>query len=172
MRIYSHYFWSYVIFRKKRWGHEVAAFSIFPDMPYFMAYLATWGKMADRGREGFRQGALYFVENSTHSLTFLGIASLIFILLKRKTFYPLLIGWLLHLTGDYLTHVTDAYPVFWPLSNRRFPAFISYWDPAYHGREFTMINHLLMLTILTIIVTSWLRNAHRLRKLKRGAGSR
>lgn len=172
MQTYAHYFWTYVIFRKKRWGHEVAGFSMFPDMPYFMAYLATWGKIGAEGRESFREGILFLVANATHSATLLGIASLVFILLKKKTLYPLLIGWLVHQLGDHLLHVNDAYAMFWPLSAKRFPGFISYWEPAHYGREFFLINHMAMLIIFTVLVVFRLRNSYRLRKLNAGMDSR
>lgn len=145
---------------------------MFPDMPYFMAYLATWGKIGAEGRDSYREGILYLVANATHSLTLLGVASLVFILLKKRTFYPMLIGWLLHQLGDHLMHISDAYPVFWPLSGRRFPGFISYWEPAYHGKEVFYINHLLMFTILTILIASRLRSAYRLKKLRTEMDSR
>jgi hypothetical protein len=172
VQTYAHYFWSYVIFRKKRWVHEVAGFSIFPDMPYFMAYLATWGKISAEGRDAYREGALYIVFNSTHSLTILGMVSLAVILLKKKTLYPMLIGWLMHQLGDHLTHVSDAYPIFWPLSDKRFPGFVSYWEPAHYGVEFNLINHMLMFTVFFILVFSWARKTYKLKKLRAGMDSR
>ena len=166
MQTYSHYFWTYVIFRKKRWAHQVAAFSIFPDMPYFMVYLATWGKVGAEGRGGFRQGILGPVANATHSFTILGIAVLFVILLRKRTLYPMLIGWFIHQLGDHLTHVTDAYPLFWPISTKRLPAFIAYQGPEYHGTGFFWVNHLAMMTIFTILVFSWVKKSYRLKKLK------
>lgn len=166
MQTYAHYFWTYVIFRKKRWVHQVAAFSIFPDMPYFMVYLATLGKVGSEGRSGFREGILYPIANATHSLSILGIAALVFILLRKRTLYPMLIGWFIHQLGDHLTHVIDTYPLFWPISMKRFPAFVSYWDPEYYGREFFWVNHLAMMTISTVLIFSWAKKSYRLKRLK------
>jgi len=40
---------------------------------------------------------------------------------------------------DMLTHRSDGYPIFWPLSAYRFPTPISYWEPAFHGVAFSLI---------------------------------
>ena len=172
MQTYAHYFWSYAIFRKKRYVHEVAGFSIFPDMPYFMAYLATWGKIGAEGRAAYREGVLYLVANATHSITLLGMASLLIVFLKRHNLYPMLIGWLMHQLGDHLTHISDAYPVFWPLSTKRFSGFISYWEPGHHGAGFNLINHAAMFTVASILILFWARNTYRLKKLDTRMDSR
>ena len=41
-------------------------------------------------------------------------------------------GWAGHLAVDYLSHRDDAWPPLWPLSRRRRPARMSYWQ-AEHG---------------------------------------
>ncbi len=41
---------------------------------------------------------------------------------------------LIHLAADFPLHHDDAHQHLWPLSQWRFFAPISYWDPAYYGR--------------------------------------
>lgn len=48
-------------------------------------------------------------------------------------------GWLGHLLVDYATHARDAWPPAWPLSRRRFPSPVSYWEPDRHARAFSAI---------------------------------
>jgi hypothetical protein len=43
---------------------------------------------------------------------------------------------LLHVAADFPVHVDDAHAHFWPLSEWRFRAPISYWDPRHHGDVF------------------------------------
>src|SRR5262249_62345330 len=50
----------------------------------------------------------------------------------------LLAGWGSHVAIDMLTHRSDGYPIFWPLSAYRFPTPISYWEPRYHGVAFSL----------------------------------
>jgi hypothetical protein len=72
-------------------------------------------------------------------------------------------GCLIHTMLDIPTHVTDGPLLFFPLEwSIRFHSPISYWDPHYHGREFTLFELGLDLLLLAYLGVPWL--ARRLRK--------
>lgn len=57
-----------------------------------------------------------------------------------KNWYPYVYGWIFHVITDMATHVSDAQPVLWPLSDWVFPTPVSYWESAYYGGEFGIVN--------------------------------
>jgi len=58
---------------------------------------------------------------------------------RSPTLAAFLAGWGLHVVIDMLTHRSDGYPILWPLSDYRFPTPVSYWEPAYYGRTFSLV---------------------------------
>ena len=58
-----------------------------------------------------------------------------------------------HVAIDILTHRSDGYPIFWPLSDYRFPTPVSYWEPAYHGRAFSLVCDSAILVLLIQLAT-------------------
>ena len=55
----------------------------------------------------------------------------------------------LHSLCDIFTHVTDGPVIFFPFNwSYRYRAPISYWDPAYNGRLFRVVEHLLDLLLV------------------------
>ena len=58
-----------------------------------------------------------------------------------------LLGWFGHTIADFLTHVDDTRPLFWPVSSWEWSSPVSYYNPLYYGREFMAINHAVMLLI-------------------------
>jgi membrane-bound metal-dependent hydrolase YbcI (DUF457 family) len=69
----------------------------------------------------------------------------------RRVLLWFLLGWAGHTLADFLTHVNDVRPLFWPLSDWTWSSPISYYDPSYYGREFFVVEHGLML-----FISSWL----------------
>lgn len=65
----------------------------------------------------------------------------------RRILLWFLIGWAGHTVADFLTHVDDTRPLFWPLSGWEWSSPVSYYDPRYHGREFLAVEHGGMLVI-------------------------
>jgi hypothetical protein len=43
-------------------------------------------------------------------------------------------GWAGHLAVDLLTHHSDAWPMLWPVSDRRWASPVSYWEEDRHAR--------------------------------------
>lgn len=66
-------------------------------------------------------------------------------------------GWGSHIVIDMLTHRSDGYPIFWPLSDYRFPTPVSYWEPAYHGRVFSFVSDGVVVILLVRLAARPLR---------------
>ncbi|MDZ4719611.1 MAG: metal-dependent hydrolase [Roseiflexaceae bacterium] len=76
-------------------------------------------------------------------------------------------GCLIHTMLDIPTHVTDGPLLFFPFEwSIRFHSMISYWDPRYHGREFTIFELILDAFLLAYLGVPWV--ARRLRKRRSG----
>lgn len=65
-----------------------------------------------------------------HSVVVCAVALGILAVAKRDWLAPAALGWGSHVVIDAFTHVTDAYPLLWPLSTRKFPSVVSYWTPS------------------------------------------
>ena len=64
----------------------------------------------------------------------------------------------LHSFIDILTHYDDGPLLFFPFNWQiRFPAPISYWDPAHGGLPFTIFEHCLNLLFLGFLFLNWRR---------------
>ena len=66
---------------------------------------------------------------------------------RRRILLWFLIGWTGHTIADFLTHVDDTRPLFWPLSGWEWSSPVSYYDPRFYGREFLALEHGGMLVI-------------------------
>ena len=133
---------------------------IFPDLIYMVVFVPKlfsyksfqewmidplWEKVWDS-----------LIAKSVHSFTIWGAVVLLllatFLVSGKKSIakpiYPFLTGWGLHIVVDALTHVSDGYALFFPLSSYRFSAPVSYWETEFHGREFFWITHSLMVVLL------------------------
>ncbi len=67
----------------------------------------------------------------------------------RPALLAFLLGWAGHALADALTHAEDARPILWPISVRCFRSPISYWDRARYARTFTMLEHGILLLLVT-----------------------
>ncbi len=66
----------------------------------------------------------------------------------RRILLWFLLGWFGHTIADFLIHVDDTRPLFWPISGWEWSSPVSYYNPLYYGREFFAISHGLMLLII------------------------
>lgn len=75
----------------------------------------------------------------------------------RKILLWFLIGWLGHTFADFLTHVNDTRPLFWPISDWQWSSPVSYYNPDYYGRQFFFVSHALMLLTMVGLLVLRLR---------------
>src|SRR5262245_21423859 len=81
---------------------------------------------------------------------------------RSPAFAAFVAGWGSHVVIDTLTHRSDGYPIFWPLSAYRFPTPVPYWERAYHGRAFSLLCDgaiLVLLIPLAALRLRWDRGA-------------
>ena len=76
---------------------------------------------------------------------------------RRRILLWFLIGWAGHTVADFLTHVDDTRPLFWPLSDWEWSSPISYYNPLYYGREFLALEHGGMLAIMLLLLVRRIR---------------
>lgn len=142
----DHAFWTYVAFHRKDWRTKAVAGSIAPDVPFYISsayFFLAYGVGMEVWIQAFETSWIKPFGSFSHSLVVFVFASVVAFCLGKKSWYPFLYGWILHIFTDILTHVSDAQPVLWPLSEKTFPGFVSYWEARYHGEEFTVINLIL-----------------------------
>lgn len=169
MTVFSHFFWGWYLFRKRSWVWLFAGAAVAPDLPY----LTLLGYYSLRFHvNGFADLAAWDlvwrspVVCALHSfvpwaITATAVSSVCGRRLRR-TLLPLWAGWLSHIVVDMLTHRSDGYPIFYPFSTYRFPTPLSYWEPAYYGRTFMLIET----TLIVVLVV------HHLLTRRRTAGTR
>lgn len=59
---------------------------------------------------------------------------------------------LIHSAIDFLCHRSDAHMHLWPFTEWRFLSPVSYWDPAHYGREFSLFEALLGITMAGLLM--------------------
>lgn len=177
MNTYSHAFFTWVLarygFRASRKAALCgAAGAALPDVPAFAgtAYYVGlpflrdgWASMSSPEvlEAIYFTGPFGTAGTLLHSAVPVGMLLALYGLLqlrrrdRQKMLLWFLIGWAGHAVTDFLTHVEDSRPLFWPLSGWEWSSPVSYWNPAYYGREFFLIEHGLMLLILAWIAFRW-----------------
>lgn len=173
METYSHAFFTWALAKHglkvgRAAGVAGAVGAAFPDLPSFaatayyvgIAYLwEGWDSM----RSEEMLDAIYFTGpfgatgSALHSAVPVVVLLILYGILKlgrrdpRRILLWLLLGWFGHTIADFLTHVEDTRPLFWPLSPWEWSSPVSYYNLPYHGQEFFLLSHGLMLLII-----SWL----------------
>ena len=71
---------------------------------------------------------------------------------RRSILLWFLLGWFGHTIADFLTHVDDTRPLFWPISNWEWSSPVSYYDSAHYGTEFQIVNNSLMLFLILLLL--------------------
>jgi membrane-bound metal-dependent hydrolase YbcI (DUF457 family) len=144
--IYAHAFWAWYPFRRRPWVWPLIAGAILPDLPYWVSFAIA---AIRRGPHALADLGLWHsvwghpVVVGLHSFLPWGAAMLLLLSTGAWRRWPglaaFIAGWGSHVVIDMLTHRSDGYPIFWPLSAYRFPTPVSYWEPAYHGRVFSLV---------------------------------
>jgi membrane-bound metal-dependent hydrolase YbcI (DUF457 family) len=158
--VYSHFLWNLIAARGRSWGLPFAVGAVLPDVVYFPLMIrilltegpGEWGDLAL-----WDAATAHPITRALHSYLPAGLAFVLAYLAGWMWLLPWLGGVLSHVLLDMLTHVSDAYPILWPLSDYRFPTPISYWDPAYHGREFNLIEQTALFGTLLVLSIRYLR---------------
>ena len=146
-----HMFWTYALFRKKKYLPLAVIGSFLPDMHNFVSIiysLLTNGINWNSFVKAFVDDTTWFIANIVHSLGFVFFLFLIFLIFKLKNLFPILYAWLFHILLDFSSHVSDAYKYFWPFSNRVFTLGISYWEEYRNSFIFNIINIILFLIFM------------------------
>lgn len=167
MQTYSHAFSTWVATRYGLRATPAAATygafgAVLPDVPAFAGTACLWKKRRSMSYQEFWD-TVHFLGSFGRAGTALhSVIPVVLLLLiqccaleRRDGQRPLLwllIGWMGHNIIDFLTHVDDARPQFWPLSRWKWRSRVSYWDPLYHGRLFFLVEHAaLLLTALWLL---------------------
>jgi membrane-bound metal-dependent hydrolase YbcI (DUF457 family) len=64
---------------------------------------------------------------------------------------------LIHALIDFLCHREDAHMQFWPITRWKFVSPVSYWDPAFYGREFGLFEAILGIALAVALFRTWRR---------------
>lgn len=175
METYSHAFFTWALSKHgvkagRAAGIAGAAGAVLPDLPSFVAtayyigpaYLRDgWSSMDSEAL----LDAIYFTGpfGTTGSILHSAVPAAALLVLYRafglkrrdrsRTLLWFLLGWLGHTLADFLTHVDDVRPLFWPFSDWTWSSPVSYYDSAHYGQEFFLVNHgLILLTIVALLV--------------------
>ena len=146
MTIYAHAFVAWYPFRRRPWVWPLVAGAILPDLPYcafFAAAAVEQGPRAVIDLTLWRSTWGHPLVVALHSFVPWGVAMPLLLSTRGWRRSPalaaFLAGWGSHVVLDMLTHRSDGYPIFWPLSAYRFPTPVSYWERAYYGRAFSLV---------------------------------
>ena len=150
-----HIFWTYVIFRKKKYYWKALIFAFIPDMTTLailaislMVNGADWGSFHDMFTQHYEK--LITVQSFFHSLAVIMLVSIIIWLTKLKSAWPFIYGWTFHVILDAATHANDSLPIFWPLSSYVFKSAFSYWEIGHFAAEVNILN--MVLASIAIII--------------------
>ena len=175
METYSHAFFTWALGKHglkagRAAGIAGAVGATLPDLPSFAGtayyvgadYLRDgWGAMHSEGV----LDAIYFsgpfggTGSALHSVVPVAALLVLYRVLglgrrdPRRILLWFLLGWFGHTIADFLTHVDDTRPLFWPLSGWEWSSPVSYYNSSYYGREFFFVSHgLMLLTIAWLLV--------------------
>lgn len=143
-------------------GISGAVGAAFPDAPAFAAAAYYFGEFDSMPREQLLN-AIYFTGpfgaagSALHSIVPVGVFLLLYRILglgrldRRRILLWFLFGWTGHTAVDFLTHVDDLRPLFWPFFDWRWSSPVSYYNPAYYGREFMLVSHASILAVMAVL---------------------
>lgn len=149
---------------KRRSLLAFAASSALPDLPLLtltgvsLLSSPSWTEGMTRMHDAYETSPVWIgLYNAPHSLVVLSVTALVTALLKPSPPKKLLLwglaGAALHTIIDIFTHAGDGPRFLYPLSRLRFQSPVSYWDPAYFGRAFTIFEYSLDTLILIYLLT-------------------
>ncbi|MFH0714694.1 MAG: hypothetical protein V1847_03350 [Candidatus Diapherotrites archaeon] len=149
----SHAFWAFFATREKKWKWQSVCFSILPDVPrlFGIAYWVLLGLGYHAALEMSVRSFETIFSIAFHSLVVVAIFALLWFCFRRAWPIGALVGWLLHIVLDILTHGGDAQPIFWPLSDFSISSPVSYYRLDYFAGFFVVAN-----VALIVLVIAWM----------------
>jgi len=176
---YSHAFFTWALAKHgvkagRAAGIAGAVGASFPDLPSFAAtayyigpaYLRDgWASMDSEEL----LDAIYFTGpfGTTGSILHSAVPPVALLLLyrllelgrrdRRRILLWFLLGWFGHTLADFLTHVDDMRPLFWPVTDWTWSSPVSYYNSAYYGREFFAVSHALIFLIMAALLVRRIR---------------
>lgn len=135
MQTATHAYWTWRLARDRPRGGWIVLGAVAPDLPALAVGAGLSARGVDRGElldEIYHRPAWRWLHLAAHAL--LAPVAVLAAGRRRPGARALAGGWLGHLSIDYLTHHTDAWPPLWPLQRRGWPSPISYWETAHHAR--------------------------------------
>lgn len=156
MRTFSHAIVTTAIGRKAEVGRgSLLAFvlgSVLPDLPVGVLMVLALLKNPDMEEAMVIMDRAFYsspfwitLHNTPHSFVAMGVISLLGYMLLQKRLGRWLLwyaaGTVLHIFIDVFTHATDGPLFLYPLSDYRFQSPVSYWEPAYYGEIFTLLEY-------------------------------
>ncbi len=164
MQTYAHAFLTWVFAKHVVKGGRAAGVAgavgaVMPDVPAFVGAAYLWDQRNITPREELLE-AIYFTGpfgatgSALHSVVPVALLLVLYRMLKlerrdaRGVLLWFLLGWFGHTVIDFLTHVDDTRPLFWPILAWEWSSPVSYYNPLYYGREFTLIEHAGMLLLM------------------------
>ncbi|AZB41358.1 hypothetical protein CEF21_02970 [Bacillus sp. FJAT-42376] len=190
MNTLHHGFWTYILFRKKKQFIQYFVIgSMAPDFIYFIMFfylliknllLHLFGlsnaafslRHAVHGL--FDEPVTIVLRQAGHSLFIWVLAFAAIAAISRKMWVNAWLafsyGWLGHILVDLLTHVQDAVPLFYPVSGIIFRGPVSYYDRHFFGREFSIINSVLIGMAVLYLILEKARKKRRAKKNSYTAG--
>ncbi|MDN5697402.1 MAG: hypothetical protein L0G70_05425 [Rubrobacter sp.] len=149
MRTYTHALVSYHVARRvsgKLVAASVTAGAAMPDLPALTGSAWLLARRGSFEREAFHgevcARSRFRRPDAAPSITAECSAALPVALAAGR------LGWAGHGAADLLTHGSDARPVLWPVSRRRFESPVSYSERDRHGAAFTIVEHGALLALL------------------------
>ncbi len=175
METYSHAFFTWALAKHgvragRAAGIAGAVGAAFPDLPSFAGtayYVGTaylwegWGSMHSEelldaiyfnGPFGGTGSALHSAVPVAALLVLYRVLGLLEGRDRHRILLWFLLGWLGHTVVDFLTHVDDTRPLFWPISRWEWSSPVSYYNPLYYGRQFFAASHGLMLLVAALLL--------------------
>jgi hypothetical protein len=165
----AHAFFNWAILRKWLAPWWVVAGSALPDVPSYLAFLYL---LAAKGFGGSGNGFFGFIMANgnpnrqpgfmqtsflLHALPLFALVGFVLLLWRGKWLLSLWAGWGLHILGDFLTHVTDAYAPLYPFFPEWRPrGIVSYWDPRYGADVFQAVQLSAFGLVVAWLLGKWL----------------
>ncbi len=172
MNTLHHAFWSYFFFRKKsrRTVKYLVIGGIAPDIIYYVMFLYL---LAERSIQKiinpeielslhyfihglFEHPVVDVLRKLGHSIVIWFIAFILLMIIHRgfklTALSGFIWGWFLHVFVDFLTHVSDAVPIFYPINNTVIPGVVSYWNRDYYGTEFSITHSIVLVSTIIYLI--------------------